>query len=348
MANVTDVVSDFGRFPRHYRERYIPMDLDELSEEDIRSVYRFNGDQLSLIANDLRPFIEENYRTESLRGRPLSALEHVIIAMKFYGHGSSFRNMSEQYGIGLGTVSRVVHLVTQSIPRAYENIVKLPTTHEECQVISSGFHDAAGIPNVIGCVDGCLIPIRRPTVNEHVFVCRKGYHAINAMFVCRADMRFTYVDASFPGATQDAAVFRESRLREALTGGCIPQGFLLGDSGYGLSQHLLTPVPCPSENASRNYNRAHRRTRNCVERAIGVLKSRFRCIDKSGGPLRMSPSKCANIVNAVSILHNLAIQMRLPSVDGAIEPGDDVSEVQDTTDDPVGALIRDNIISLFQ
>jgi hypothetical protein len=36
------------------------------------------------------------------------------------------------------------------------------------------------LPNVIGVIDGTLIPIIAPKDNEADFVCRKGFHAINA------------------------------------------------------------------------------------------------------------------------------------------------------------------------
>lgn len=180
------------------------------------------------------------------------------------------------------------------------------------------FHSMAEFPSVIGCVDGCagcLIPIERPSRNENVFVSRKGFHVINAMFACKPNLLFSYVNAKFPGATQNAAVFRESRLRQAITNGIIPQGYLLGDSWYGLSPYLMTLVQNAQDNATMHYNRAHRRTRNVVEKAFGIMKSRFQCLDKSGGPLRFTPGKCSRVINAVSLLHNKAIEMRLSDDD---------------------------------
>lgn len=115
------------------------------------------------------------------------------------------------------------------------------------------------------------------------------------MFVCREDFWFTCVDASYPGYAQNAAVYRESKLREAFCNSTIPQGHLIGDSGYALSSHLLTPVHHPGNVSETNYNKAYRRTRNCIERGVGVLKSRFRCSEKSGGPLLVYPSNAQEL-----------------------------------------------------
>jgi hypothetical protein len=45
------------------------------------------------------------------------------------------------------------------------------------------------------------------------------------------------------------------------------------------------------------------KTRNIIERSFGLLKSRFGCIDTSGGTLLYTPLKCCDIVIAVVVLH---------------------------------------------
>lgn len=36
---------------------------------------------------------------------------------------------------------------------------------------------------VVGCIDGTHIGLQKPTVNEHMYFNRKGFHSINAMLV---------------------------------------------------------------------------------------------------------------------------------------------------------------------
>ncbi|KAK3735190.1 hypothetical protein QZH41_005656, partial [Actinostola sp. cb2023] len=38
---------------------------------------------------------------------------------------------------------------------------------------------------IIGAIDGSLIPIKAPNKEEHLYVCHKGFHAINVMAVLR-------------------------------------------------------------------------------------------------------------------------------------------------------------------
>lgn len=49
--------------------------------------------------------------------------------------------------------------------------------------VKLGFFQSSNIPNIVGAVDGTLIPIIAPTENEEIYVCRKNYHAINVQAV---------------------------------------------------------------------------------------------------------------------------------------------------------------------
>ncbi|KAI2647020.1 hypothetical protein H4Q32_029422 [Labeo rohita] len=67
---------------------------------------------------------------------------------------------------------------------------------------------------------------------------------------------------------------------------------------------LLTPLSNPQTDRERRYNDAHSRTRSVVERAIGQLKCRWRCLDRTRGILLYRPNKMCRIVLACGVLHN--------------------------------------------
>ncbi|KAH6926143.1 hypothetical protein HPB50_015290 [Hyalomma asiaticum] len=88
---------------------------------------------------------------------------------------------------------------------------------------------------------------------------------------------------------------------------------LIGDWGYPLEPWLLTPVPGnPAPGTPEDeYNKEHASTRNVVERCIGVLKSRFRCLQRYRA-LLYKPDRAAGIVSACAALHNIALEAGEP------------------------------------
>ena len=75
---------------------------------------------------------------------------------------------------------------------------------------------------------------------------------------------------------------------------------------------LLTTVINPTTEAEERYNITHIKTRNTVERSLSVLKSRFRCLDTSGGTLFHSPLKACKITVAIAVLHIMCITPGVP------------------------------------
>lgn len=87
---------------------------------------------------------------------------------------------------------------------------------------------------------------------------------------------------------------------------------IAGDSGYPLRPWLLTPITnAVPGSAEEYYTDIHCRARNTIERCIGVLKARWRCL-LSHRVLHYHHSTVAKMINACSVLHNIANRARLP------------------------------------
>ncbi|KAJ1107251.1 hypothetical protein NDU88_004644 [Pleurodeles waltl] len=163
---------------------------------------------------------------------------------------------------------------------------------------------------------------------------------MNVQMVCLADQYISQVNAMFPGIPYMMGQLQRHRV------------WLLGDSGYPNLSWLLTPVRNPWTRAEERYNEAYGRTRRVIERTIGLLKARFRCLHMTGGSLLYSPKKVCQIIIACSMLHNLALRRQVPflqedgpdgGVVAAVEPVD--SDEDDTEDEDIDN--RESVIQQY-
>lgn len=102
------------------------------------------------------------------------------------------------------------------------------------------------------------------------------------------------------------------------------------------------------DSPEERYNAAHKTARSTIERCIGILKSRFRCILKER-VLHYSPEKAGIIISACAVLHNIIFHHRLPYE----EPVPEENEIADIAADDVPAIenvghnIRQQLINNF-
>lgn len=86
----------------------------------------------------------------------------------------------------------------------------------------------------------------------------------------------------WPGSTHDQTVFDFSQLRVRLESGEFGESYLIGDSGYGVKNYLLTPLLHPRTEAEKNFNNAFKSARqSTIECLFGRWKRRFPILSKS-------------------------------------------------------------------
>lgn len=193
--------------------------------------------------------------------------------------------------------------------------VVFPTTDAELARIKLQFFQQFNIPGVIGAIDCTHVAILSPSKDvEHVYLNRKGYHSKNVQLICDIDLRIFNVNARFGGSTHDAFIWKRSQVRQYLkrrydTGS--RNTYLLGDGGYPTEPWLLVPFSRTTRQAEIDYNTAHCKARNPVERCNGCLKSRFRCISRDS-LLRYEKDFCGQIVNCCVIIHNFLVNNKFP------------------------------------
>ncbi|XP_020488383.1 putative nuclease HARBI1 [Labrus bergylta] len=316
------------------RERILRPRLDVLSfpDNDLFERYRFSSNSISYLHNLLKPRIANVTR----RGRALTSEQILCVALRFFANGSFLYNIGDAEHISKATVSRSVRKVCLALKSLLNSFVAFPG-HKPVKAIKEEFLSIAGFPNVIGCIDATHIPITAPSENEADYLNGKSSHSINVQIISDAAHIITNLEAKWPGAVHASRIFQESALSKRMENGEF-DGLLLGDGGYPCLPTLLTPYPDPEPGPQQNFNEAHCRTRAQVDKTIGLLKARFKCLRH----LRVTnPTRACDIIAACVVLHNIATIRgeQHPAVQ-IEDPTEDHVHPEDTQD---GRAVRDII-----
>ncbi|CAC5411101.1 HARBI1 [Mytilus coruscus] len=279
--------------PKKYRERLLT--INDLSDRELRAQYRFGRAGLEFTTDIVRADIEHPTK----RTKALSPEMQVLIALRYYATGSFMEVVGDKVGVDKSTVSRCITRVSTVLASKAGTFIKWPSEDRKRE-IKNGFYENGGFPGVIGCIDGTHVRIQAPVQDEPSFVNRKGYHSINVQAICDHEGRFTNLVARWPGSVHDSHILRCSKILQhlELTHRRVEDGIVLGDSGYGCKSFLMTPFMRPTEDCHERFNRAHTKTRCCIER------SRFNCLHSG---VRVNPEKACTMIMACAVLHNIAI-----------------------------------------
>lgn len=282
------------RRQRVFRDRLHPFDIYD--DTDLISRYRMPRHVLMEVIDLIRDRVEH----PTNRSHAIPAVLQVLCAMRYYATGSFQLVTGDLGNISQPSVSRIIRRVSSALHGVSARIIRFPLDQAGQNMLKEGFyHDNRRIPNVLGCVDGSLVAIRRPSENEAAYTCRHHYPAINVQGVCSEDKKFLNIVANWPGATHDAFIWRQCNLNQQLANGAGNDGYLLGDSAYPLMPWLLTPVRNPENRAERMYNSHHRRMRQRIEGTFSRWKMRWQCLHREGKLCFPTPLKALMPTNTV-------------------------------------------------
>ncbi|XP_041985333.1 putative nuclease HARBI1 isoform X1 [Aricia agestis] len=284
------------------------------SHRDYVLNFRLTRDLISALEGDLVPLLPPRVR----RGG-LSHHIKILCTLSFLATGS-YQNIvgkSLFNYVSQPSASRAIRLIVNALnhPNIVKKYIRFPQNLNEREIKKQGFYNKFKMPGVIGCVDGTLVAMVRPKTNEDRYYCRKGYHARNVLIINDCDLNILHVDATFGGATHDSFIFNNTVIQHHLEqiNNAGETAYLLGDSAYGQRSYLMTPCANPEPGSPEEYyNTVHSTARNSVERTIGILKGRFRCL-LVHRVLHYDPEMVSKIVIACCVLHNICNRAGLPA-----------------------------------
>lgn len=307
-----DYIARHLRRERVFRDRYNP--IESLSECEFIELYRIRKETaLHLIQLGICT------ARETQRNQSISPIVQLCSTLNILATGTTIRKTSELLGISKSATHYIFWQTIENLLSHASTFISFP---KDPVTLSQEFFQLGNIPNIVGCVDGTLIEIKRPLYNEHIYVSRKGLHSLNVLIVNRADLTISYINARFPGSAHDSFVYQMSSISEIFNQPIFKRSLLLGDSGFPLTENLMVPFLTPSNVLEGRYNRIHKIMRSSVERTLGVWKARWRIVDKQSGAIRCNPTDASKIIVATAILHNICIRQRIPLPDLNVDEED--------------------------
>ena len=233
----------------------------------------------------------------------------VFIYLYWLAHGLSYRVVSRVFHVPRSTIHRVIHKTAQHIWNNLHRAISFPTP-ADLDNIGLGFGQLSRNPvfnKAVGAIDGCHVRVKPPSLQRLDYLNYKGFFSINMQAICDASGRFLDVFVGYPGSVHDTRILKNSPFPSKRYS---PDGyFLLGDGGYPCLETpicLITPYKEPvngQEQQRFNYHQSKGRT--IVERAFGVMKTRWRSTLFKA--LEVKPTFAPQVIASCAFLHNVCI-----------------------------------------
>lgn len=256
--------------------------------------------------------IKENIIDEQHGGRmAIMPDKKIAMFLKFLGSKDTTLNIAQQFNVTESTFIKTRKQVCEALlDKLMHTQICWPSEQEAMQIADAFDHNGQHeFPGVIGCLDGCHIPIWKPHVeNPEAYFNRKKFNSIVLQGTCREDLRFIDVSVGCPGRMHDAKVLQYSSLWQrgyAIT--ALGQYHVLADAAYPLKKWIMTPYRNTGylTDRQKHYNVALSSKRQTIERAFGMLKKRFPKLRLGIDMVNMD--EINDVILAGCILHNMCI-----------------------------------------
>ncbi|XP_012853246.1 PREDICTED: uncharacterized protein LOC105972811 isoform X1 [Erythranthe guttata] len=241
--------------------------------------------------------------------RHVSVTEQVALFLHVLSHHEKNVIIQTNYRRSGWTISKYFSRVLNAVLKLHNIMLVQPVpVDEDCEHQRWNYFQGC-----LGALDGTYVHVRVPLTEKPRYRNRKGNVSVNVLAVCDVNLNFVYLLTGWEGSAADSRILRDAVTRP--NGLSVPIGhYYLVDNGYtngpgflapyrGTRYHLIdfgvgTNTP---QDFREYFNLKHSKARNAIERAFGILKSRW-------GILRSAsyyPIKIQNrIIMACCLLHN--------------------------------------------
>ncbi|MCO5595200.1 hypothetical protein L7F22_049239 [Adiantum nelumboides] len=219
----------------------------------------------------------------SIKGRVLSVEKQVAMALFRLATGASMTAISELFGVGKSTIVESFHRFVKAMLGHRRQHISWPRGSSEMEKIKAGFSSIQGLPNVCGAMDATHIVMERP-------------HG-------ELGLDWLLKNSAFYSCAERGLILNGP---ECGQGSFSIRDFIVADGGYPLLPWLMRPYTTPTIGSEKLFNYKISATRIVVERAFGLLKTRWRYL--LGKVMKPCPQSVAQTIVVCCMLQNMCLE----------------------------------------
>ncbi|XP_066308259.1 protein ALP1-like [Miscanthus floridulus] len=237
----------------------------------------------------------------------LSCFQKVTAAMRMLTYGVPADATDEYVRIGESTALESLRRFVAAVVEIFgDEYLRYPNEADTARLLALG--EQQGFPGMLGSID-CMHWSVQGAVNKPTIILEA---------VASNDLWIWHAFFGMPGSHNDINVLHRSPLFDNLAEGRAPEvnysvnghdynmGYYLADGIYPSWATLVKSITLPMGNKRQYFAKAQEAARKMVERAFGVLQSRFAIVR---GPARFwDIETLALIMRACVIMHNMIVE----------------------------------------
>ncbi|XP_020271864.1 uncharacterized protein LOC109847032 [Asparagus officinalis] len=248
----------------------------------------------------------------------LSTLQKVTSAFRMLAYGTSADSTDEYVRIGESTAIVCLKRFCRAIVEVYgDEYLRTPNVDDVARLLQKG--EERGFPGMLGSLDCMHWQWKNcPTAWAGQYSGRHGGPTIILEAVASYDLWIWHAYFGLPGSNNDINVLQSSNLFDNLSQGIAPPahytiqgknydvGYYLADGIYPKWPTLVQTISNSDDKKKQYFAMMQEACRKDVERAFGVLQSRFAIIK---GPARFWDKRILHdIMTACIIMHNMIVE----------------------------------------
>ncbi|XP_074323389.1 uncharacterized protein LOC141660311 [Apium graveolens] len=263
------------------------------------------------------PYFQQ--RIDAVGRKGLSPLQKYTAAMRLLSYGVSADAVDDYVRIGESTTIECLKKLVSNVITIFEGeYLRKPNSTDVQRLLQMG--EARGFPGMMGSIDRMHWQWKNcPKAWKGMFMSgRKGVATIILEAVASSDLWIWHAFVGVAGSNNGLNILDRSPLFDDVLHGRAPEvNFTINENNYNMRYYLtdviypewstfVKTIPRPQSEKIKLFSKYQESQRKDVERAFGVLQSRFAIVR---GPTRFwDIADLGEIMRACIIIHNMIVE----------------------------------------